>query len=252
MSNTKQLRTPLLVAHRGFMEKYPENTWPAVYAALEAGADFIEFDLQMNADLEFIVIHDANFQRTSGVQRSVFDAGTEQCRQISVHHPSRFAASFKPLSISTLAEMLALITQFPKASALVEIKGESIKRWGLERVMDALLGQLEAFQTQCVLISFSVAAIEYTQRHSALKTGWVLEEYDEAHRAQAAILTPDYLMTDYQLIPAGKPPWPEFKRWMLYDIVDTDIALAYSEMGVELIETANIGKLKQFFSALGG
>ena len=43
-------------------------------------------------------------------------------------------------------------------------------------------------------------------------------------------------------------PWPEFARWMLYDIVDTDIALAYSQMGVELIETADITGLKQFFS----
>ena len=230
------------------MLRYPENTWPALHAALEAGADFIEFDLQMNADLEFIVIHDADFQRTSGVQQSVFTADTNLCRGLSVHHPQRFGEAFNPLKVSLLGEILELTALYPKATALVEIKSQSLEHWGLERVMAALLKQLEPFQEQCVLITFSAAAIEYTQQHSALRTGWVFEEYDETHRAQAAILKPDYLMTDYELIPEGQAPWPEFARWMLYDIVDTEIALRYSQMGVELIETADIAGLKQFFS----
>ena len=248
MSNTSPQGAPLLVAHRGFMLRYPENTSLALRAALEAGADFIEFDLQMNADGGFVVIHDADFQRTSGVRQSVFSATMQQCRGISVHHPERFGEIFKPLKVSTLAEILLLMAQFPEAKALVEIKKESLKRWGLARVMQALLEQLEPCQEQCVLISFSAAAIEYTQSHSAFKTGWVIEGYDETWRAQAALVNADYLMMDYALIPVGEAPWPEFRHWMLYDIVDTDIALAYSEMGVELIETADIAGLKQFFS----
>ncbi len=247
MSNTSTTRAQLLVAHRGFMLRYPENTWPALHAALEAGADFIEFDLQMNADQEFIVIHDADFQRTSGVQQSVFSADTEKCQRLSVHHPQRFGDAFNPLNAPMLGEILELTALYPQATALVEIKSESLEHWGLKRVMDALIKQLEPYQAQCVLISFSAPAIEYTQQHSALRTGWVFEKYDEVHRVQAAVLRPDYLMTDYELIPEGQAPWPEFARWMLYDIVDTEIALRYSQMGVELIETADIAGLKQFF-----
>lgn len=117
--------------------------------------------------------------------------------------------------------------------------------------MDALLTQLEPHREQCVLISFSAAAIAYTQQHSELRTGWIFKEYDEAHRTLAAGLKADYLVTNYEVIPAGEAPWPEFKHWMLYDIVDTDIALAYSKMGVELIETADVASLKQFFSEQG-
>lgn len=230
------------------MQQYPENTRPALHAALEAGADYVEFDLQMNADFELMMIHDDNFLRTSGVAQSVFSAGTDLCRRISVHHPTRFGEAFKPLKISTLAEILALIAQYPGVIALIEIKGESLNHWGLARVMDILLAQLAPYQEQCVLISFSAEAIEYTQQHSKLKTGWVLEDYDAAHRVRAASLQADYLMTDYELLPEGQAPWPEFARWMLYDIVDTDIARTYGDMGVELIETADIASMVTFFN----
>lgn len=248
MSIANPVIRPRLVAHRGFMQRYPENTRLALHAALEAGADCIEFDLQMNADFELMVMHDDDFLRTSGVSQSVFSASTDLCRSISVHYPQRFAETFKPLKISTLAEILELCAQYPRVIALVEIKGKSLKQWGLARVMDILLAQLEPYQQQCVLISFSAEAIEYTQQHSALKTGWVFEEYDAAHRARAASLQADYLMTDYEQLPEGEAPWPEFARWMLYDIVDTDIARAYSEMGVELIETADIASMVTFFN----
>lgn len=230
------------------MQRYPENTRLALQAALEAGADYIEFDLQMNADFELIVIHDEDFQRTSGVSQSVFTANTDLCRNISVHHPRRFGESFEPLKVSTLVEILELCAQYPGVIALVEIKGASLKHWGLANVMDILLAQLAPYKEQCVLISFSAEAIEYTQQHSELKTGWIFEEYDAAHRAQANGLQADFLITDYEQIPEGEAPWPEFARWMLYDIVDTDIARAYSEKGVELIETADIASMVAFFN----
>ena len=114
--------------------------------------------------------------------------------------------------------------------------------------MDILLAQLEPFKEQCMLISFSAEAIEFTRQHSELKTGWILRKYDATHRAQAASLQADFLMTNYERLPEGEAPWPEFAHWMLYDIVDTDVALAYSEMGVELIETADIASMVEFFN----
>ena len=55
-----------LVAYRGYMQQYPENTWSALEAALQAGACWLEFDVQMCADGYFILLHDADFSRTGG------------------------------------------------------------------------------------------------------------------------------------------------------------------------------------------
>ncbi len=49
---------PLIIAHRGFSGKYYENTLKAFNAAIEAGADYIEFDINRTRDNEVIVVHD--------------------------------------------------------------------------------------------------------------------------------------------------------------------------------------------------
>lgn len=230
------------------MQRFPENTRRGLAEALEAGADYIEFDLQMNADRELIVIHDDNFVRTAGINLSVFSADTRTCREISVHQPDRFGDRYQPEPVTILAEILPLLARYPATRAMVEIKEESIAHWGLETVMTPLINALEPRRGQCVLISFSVQAIAWTQRNSSLATGWVLRKYDQASRQRAAALQPDYLMADYELLAPGEPPWPEFRHWMLYDIVDPVIAIEYAQMGVELIETADISTLRAVFS----
>lgn len=240
-----------LVAHRGYMVRYPENSAHALTAALDAGAKYIEFDIQMNAGQEFVVLHDADFERTAGVKQSVFDLGTDACRAISVHQAALFGQQYYPTPVSTLADILLLTRQYPGAVALVELKEESIERWGLELVMEKLLRQLESYQDCCVLISFSDAAIEYALQHSSLKTGWVFEEYTQLQRARAAELKPDFLITDYEVLAEGEVPWGEFKHWMLYDVMDERIAKFYYDAGVELIETADIEAMLAVFPDAG-
>lgn len=81
----------VLVAHRGYSASYPENTMIAVRAAIAAGACCIEFDVQMCADGEFIVMHDDNLLRTCGVDVSVFAHSRAELQQHSAHQAERFA-----------------------------------------------------------------------------------------------------------------------------------------------------------------
>jgi glycerophosphoryl diester phosphodiesterase len=55
----------LLLGHRGYRARYPENTILAFRAALAAGADGVECDLQRTADGCNVVIHDATVERTT-------------------------------------------------------------------------------------------------------------------------------------------------------------------------------------------
>jgi glycerophosphoryl diester phosphodiesterase len=49
---------PEVHGHRGSPLKFPENTIPSFVAAIEAGADFIELDVQASRDSVLIVSHD--------------------------------------------------------------------------------------------------------------------------------------------------------------------------------------------------
>ena len=49
---------PLVLGHRGYRSLAPENTLPAFLAALEHGADGVEFDVQKEPSGAYVVVHD--------------------------------------------------------------------------------------------------------------------------------------------------------------------------------------------------
>ncbi|MGI9320452.1 MAG: glycerophosphodiester phosphodiesterase family protein [Thiogranum sp.] len=236
---------PRLVAHRGYMQTCPENTWQGLEAALKAGACWIEFDLQMCADGRFVLLHDADFKRTANTPASVFSINTEQLMDISVHEPARLGERYAPLPVSDLDTVLLKLTAFPNAGAMVEIKQESLERWGLERVMDALLEKLRPCHSQCALISYSHQALSYARERDSIDIGWVLDAYDEEHFRRANQLNPQFLICNERKIPQQETPWAGTWQWMLYDISDPARALQWATRGIELIETRAIGTMLQ-------
>ena len=54
-----------IYGHRGAGGEAPENTIAACLHAMERGADYLEVDLRLSADRQFVVIHDATVNRTT-------------------------------------------------------------------------------------------------------------------------------------------------------------------------------------------
>jgi glycerophosphoryl diester phosphodiesterase len=232
---------PKLVAHRGYMRKYPENSLPGLEMALQAGACMVEFDVQMAADHEFVLLHDDDLQRTAGLADSVFSLSATELVLASVHQPEKFGDQFLKTPIPTLMQAMELVAGYPLVTAFVEIKDESIDKWGLEFVMDRLLTALEPYLSQSVIIAYSYSALQYIKQKKACPTGWVLRLYDEDHYKKAIQLAPEYLICNQTKIPDDSEPWQGVWSWMLYDIVDPEQALQWAGRGIELIETEDIG-----------
>lgn len=57
---------PLILGHRGYRKKFPENSLLAFSKAYEYGADGIECDVQKSADGVYFVFHDVDFERMTG------------------------------------------------------------------------------------------------------------------------------------------------------------------------------------------
>lgn len=58
------MKNPLLIAHRGDIKNYPENTIEAFESALNKGADGIEFDVQINEKGVPIIVHNYSYDKS--------------------------------------------------------------------------------------------------------------------------------------------------------------------------------------------
>ena len=71
-----------LCAHRGLSAALPENSMPALGAAVALGASEIEFDLWPTRDGRAVSIHDLDLMRLAGVPGKVTDMAFDELRRI--------------------------------------------------------------------------------------------------------------------------------------------------------------------------
>ena len=107
------------VAHRGYSAIAPENTLPALAAAVLAGATYVEFDVRTTADGVPVVIHDRTVDRTTDGAGHVWELRFDELRELDAG--SWFSPAYAGVRVPSLAEVLEL---FPDVDAalLLEIK----------------------------------------------------------------------------------------------------------------------------------
>lgn len=71
---------PLAIAHRGWHHVHIENTLEAFRSAYEAGADMVEFDVQLTRDGVPVVFHDDDGLRLAGRREFVHDLDWKDIR----------------------------------------------------------------------------------------------------------------------------------------------------------------------------
>ena len=122
MIRLNDLSFPLVVAHRGFRTRAPENTLAAFEAAVEAGATMVEFDVTRTRDGIPVVIHDDTVDRTTDGTGRVADLTLAEIRALDAG--SRFDARFAGERIPTLAEVLDRLRG--RIALNIEIKPETV------------------------------------------------------------------------------------------------------------------------------
>lgn len=99
----------IIMAHRGYSSKAPENTMPAFELAMEAGSGGIELDVHLTKDGEVVVIHDHILNRTTNGKGQVEEFTMAELKELDAG--SWFSPEFKGTKLPTLREVLELISQ---------------------------------------------------------------------------------------------------------------------------------------------
>lgn len=233
-----------LIGHRGEPLHWPENSLRGFRAALQAGARYVETDVQITADRVAVLCHDDSLLKMTGHDLPVTRATLAKIRALPAGYPARFGDRFAAERIATLGEFAALLGAWPNARAFIEIKSASIQAFGIGPVADLTLDAIGAARTQCIPLSFEYPVLKDVRSKSGLPVGWVLPEWNAAARRLADALAPQYLFVNRRRVPdRTEPLWPGPWQWVVYTANRTaDIERLFAR-GFDLVETDDIGRV---------
>lgn len=175
--------------HRGFSGKYPENTMLAFEKAIEAGADGMEFDVQLTKDGEMVIIHDETIDRTSNGKGRVCDYTYEELLEFDFSY--KFKNQFKNVKIPLLKEYFELVKDTNLISN-IELKNSVYDYEGIEQKVYDLIMKYN-LNNKVIISSFNhesiirMKEIDPTIKCGFLADCWILnpDEYTKRHNVEA-------------------------------------------------------------------
>ncbi|MEH6814619.1 MAG: glycerophosphodiester phosphodiesterase family protein, partial [Motiliproteus sp.] len=203
MSQSQNQKSYELVAHRGYPHLYPENTRLGFEKAIEAGAKYIETDLQISADGVPVIFHDQTLNRLCGCSGVVHRTLKADLDRLSPCEPGRFGNRFKGVRFMDLNDMVQLLAKNTEVTLYLEIKRISLKAFKLYEVISAIFPILEPVKDRVVLISFSLLALKAAKARGWQRLGPVLSRWSDISRSTVVNLEPEVIFINYRRLPIG-------------------------------------------------
>lgn len=143
-----------IVGHRGLPSRTPENTLASFNAALDAGARWIETDVDILADGTPIVIHDTTLDRTTDHSGQIYSLTKPDLAAIDAG--SWFGPQFTDERIPLLSQLITLANQ-RSLNLNLELKANE---QGAERTLQQIDSVIEALEDldgerEVIISSFS-------------------------------------------------------------------------------------------------
>ncbi|MFC4333929.1 glycerophosphodiester phosphodiesterase [Salininema proteolyticum] len=242
------MSTPLIAAHRGSHETYPEQTIAAFRQALEEDAGGLEFDVRLTADRRLVLHHDRTVKRTSDGSGAVADLTLDQLKALDFAPGGDGSLPEEARRIATVEELFRLVASSGRDVRLyAELKHPS--RFGGELEERFLELVREWPNLDIVVMSFSKAALARWHRLEPERPlVWIFEfPYGKVPEGAAAVSgRVDYLESDLEFLEGAKKDGYDVYAWT---VNDAERAAVLGEKGVDVVFSDRPGALKK---ELGG
>jgi glycerophosphoryl diester phosphodiesterase len=220
----------VITAHRGAKAVAPENTMAAFRAAMDAGADYAELDVQHTRDREVVVLHDADFMRMGDDPRRMADLTAAEVATIDIGRKRgpQFAGEHAP----TLEEVIDLVRGRMKIN--IELK-YNVPDPGLAPAVVELLRR-EDFIDQVVITSLDYSALKQVKiLEPRLRTGHIVTAaVGDVLRTEADFLSLNSAKATTSLVRRARASGKEVAAWT---VNDPEVMLRMIERGVDNIIT---------------
>ena len=151
----------MIIAHRAGGNEAPENTVAGLAKAEQLGAYGSEIDIQRTRDGHYVILHDGNFERVAGDERTPEEMTLKQIRKLSVDGEA----------VPTFEE--ALDASKGRLILFTELKGKTADH----KMADDAVKTIKDYsmEKECVLISLDYELVDYIERrYPEIQTGFLL------------------------------------------------------------------------------
>ena len=149
---------PHIIAHQGSSLDLPPNTLEAFQLALDQGADIIELDIWRSKDGTWVVIHDRNLSRITGVNKDITKLTFEEIQLLDAGYnfsdsSGNFLYRNKGYKIPSLEQVFK---QFNNEKINIEIK--TVSKLGLSDLVQMI--KKYQMEKKVLVVSFSYNVIK--------------------------------------------------------------------------------------------
>lgn len=236
--NNNRKKEVSIYAHRGMSGEYPENTMTAFQAALDAGVDGIELDVQMSRDGQLVIIHDEQINRTTDGSGFVKDLTLEELGGFDAG--SWFSTDFIGESVPSLRIVLEWLAEEGNHLTLnIELKNDIIAYEGMERKVLDLIEQYK-LEDRVIISSFNADSLRNVkQLNPNISIGYLIAGVKPDARTIAEEIEADaiHCQPSFALSSYGAEAIEEGFPLRVYTVNEREVQEQLIAVGVEVIMT---------------
>lgn len=150
---------PLVIGHRGYAARAPENTLPSFQLCRDLGVNAVEFDVHLCGSGELVVIHDDTFLRTTGFDGVVEKTPLDSIKELDAG--SWYGSEFTNARVPRLEEVFELLG--PDFFYDIEVKWKVSRLSDLEEKLVATIRRF-GLETNCLVTSFNPYSLRAVRR----------------------------------------------------------------------------------------
>lgn len=236
---------PIFIAHRGYAAAFPENTLIALDAAWQAGAEFVEVDIQLSADSVPVLFHDRDLHRLCQQTGAIHDYTFSQLQNFNVTDSEKFADQYSDNKITSLVTFIDYLKENKKLKAFIELKRSMIEKFGEQQVLDILLPLFEDIKGQITFISYEQAILKNISKNTTFTTGIVVDEWEEYNKE--ADWKSEWVFCSAEGLPEDNTELKIVPKIAVFEVGDINMANTLLEKGINYLETFQIKKMLDAF-----
>lgn len=237
---------PIFIAHRGYAAAYPENTLIALDAARQAGAKFVEVDIQLSADHIPVLFHDRDLQRLCQATGAIHDYCLSELEKFNVTDVEKFGNKYADNKITSLSVFIDYLKKHSDLNAFIELKRTMIEAFGEEEVLRTLLPLFEGMVEQITFISYDQNILKNIHDNAEYKTGIVVDEWNDYNKD--AGWQSEWVFCSAEGLPQDNDELDIYSNIAIFEVGNVELANQLLAKGIYYLETFRIKEMLAAFS----